>query len=306
MKKNLNWRALPCNALKKTLRIMRWCLFLLIVSVFQVQAISGYAQKTKLSLDLKNASVETILNEIESNSEFYFFCNRKLVNLERKTDIRVSNQTIDKILSEVFKGVDVKHVITGRQIVLIPGKYLSQAQHENLPPPLAIRGKVTDSGGQPLPGVTVVVKGTTQGTVTNADGNYSLSNIPDNATLVFSFVGMKTQEVAVEKKTSIDVRMEEETIGIEEVVAVGYGVVKKIDLTGSISHINAESLESEVTSNMTDLLRINVPGLNISFSNRAKGISDAGAMLIRGMTSLKNNNPLIVIDGIIYDADLAD
>jgi TonB-linked SusC/RagA family outer membrane protein len=301
MKKNLKWRALPCNALKKTLRIMRWCLFLLIVSVFQVQAFSGYAQKTKLSLDLKNASVETILNEIESNSEFYFFCNRKLVDLERKTDIRVRNQTIDQILSEVFKGVDVEHVITGRQIVLIPGKYLSQAQNENLPPPLTIKGTVKNKSGTPIPGATIVVKGTTQGAITDTNGNFILTNVSGDATLIVSFVGMKTQEILVAGQTSISVTMEEETIGIEEVVAVGYGTMKKANLTGAVSQINSEVLESRAVGNIGQAIQGAIPNLNITFEN---GSPDTEAKLnVRGGTSFSGNkftvgSPLILVDGV--------
>src|SRR5690606_6282019 len=102
-----------------------------------------------------------------------------------------------------------------------------------------------DAGGQPLPGVTVVVKGTTQGTVTNSDGAYSISNIPEDALLVFSFVGMHTHEVVVGDQTRIDTRMEEESIGLEEVVAIGYGTVRKSDLTGSVSSIKSDELERQ-------------------------------------------------------------
>ncbi|RIH62779.1 SusC/RagA family TonB-linked outer membrane protein [Mariniphaga sediminis] len=299
MKKKLKWRALPCNALKKTLRIMRWCLFLLIVSVFQVQAVSGYAQKTKLSLDLKNASIETILNEIESNSEFYFFCNRKLVDLERKTDIQISNQTIDQILSEVFKGVDVEHVITGRQIVLIPGKYLSQAQNENLPPPLTIKGKVTDSDGQSLPGVTVVVKGTTQGTVTNASGEYLITNIPEDATLQFSFVGMRTQEIPVAGKTHINVTMSEEAIGVDEVVVVGYGTQKKVNLTGAVDMVKGDVLENRAITSVASGLQGLIPGLTISSSSGQPG-NPQTSILVRGVNTINSDTgPLVLIDGVV-------
>ncbi|NQU54113.1 MAG: SusC/RagA family TonB-linked outer membrane protein [Bacteroidetes bacterium] len=178
----------------------------------------------------------------------------------------------------------------------------------------AITGTVTADDGSPLPGVTVVVKGTTKGTVTNIDGNYTLS-VDDNVkTLLFSFIGMKTNEVEIGTQATISVTMEPDVIGLEEVVAIGYGTVKKKDLTGAVTQINAEKLETESTANMTDLLRGNVAGLNVNFSSSAKGLSSSSDMLIRGETSVRANNdqqkranaPLIVLDGMIYYGDLSD
>jgi len=176
-----------------------------------------------------------------------------------------------------------------------------------------ITGTVT-ADNAPLPGVTVVVKGTTIGTVTNADGDYTLK-VPQNAKiLVLSFIGMKTKEVAIGNQSTINVTMEADVIGLEEVVAIGYGTVKKKDLTGAVTQVNAEKLETEATANMTDLLRGNIPGLNVNFSSSAKGLSSASDLQIRGETSVRSdanaqksaNAPLIVLDGMIYYGDLAD
>jgi len=177
-----------------------------------------------------------------------------------------------------------------------------------------VAGTVTGDDGAPMVGVTVVVKETVKGTVTNIDGQYTL-DVPENAkTLQFSFIGMKTKEVEIGNQTTIDVTMEADVIGLEEVVAIGYGTVKKKDLTGAVTQVNAEKLEKETTSNMTDVLRGAVPGLNVNFSNSAKGLSSASDMLIRGETSVRSdadqqksaNAPLIVVDGMIYYGDLAD
>ncbi|RIJ49201.1 SusC/RagA family TonB-linked outer membrane protein [Maribellus luteus] len=172
-----------------------------------------------------------------------------------------------------------------------------------------ITGKVIDNSGAPLPGVTVVVKEIVSGTITNTDGVYSIS-IPENAkVLMFSFIGMKTKEVEISNQTIVNVTMEPDVIGLEEVVAIGYGTVKKKDLTGAVTQVDAEKLEAEATSNMTDLLRANVPGLNVNFSTSAKGLSSASSMEVRGETNLRGsgaNAPLIVVDGMIYYGDLAD
>ena len=130
-----------------------------------------------------------------------------------------------------------------------------------------LTGTVTGSDGAPMPGVTVIVKETVTGTVTNIDGQFTL-DVADNAkVLQFSFIGMKTQEVEIGTQTTINVILEADVIGLEEVVAIGYGTVKKKDLTGAVTQINAEKVEKEATSNMTDILRGTVPGLNVSFSS---------------------------------------
>ncbi len=177
-----------------------------------------------------------------------------------------------------------------------------------------VTGTVTDSDGMPLPGVTVVVKETITGTITDVDGKYTLQVPEQQAVLLFSFVGMKTKEVEVGNQTVVDVALDADVIGLEEVVAIGYGTVKKKDLTGAVTQVNAESLEKEATANMTDVLRGAVPGLNVNFSSSAKGISSASDMLIRGETSARSdaddqraaNAPLIVLDGMIYYGDLSD
>ncbi len=282
------------SALKKTLRIMRWSLFLLIATIFQAQAITGYAQKTKLTLDFENTSVATILSEIENISEFYFLCNRQLVDLDRKTSIQINQQTIEEILPEVFKGTDVKYIITGRQIVLTPEKYLFQAI-EKLQTS-SVSGKVTDSSGSPIPGVTVVVKRTSNGTVTDIDGNYSLDNVPDDATLLFSFVGMKTQEIQVSGQNTINVTMTDETIGIEEVVAIGYGVQKKKLITGATIQVTAEDLQKMNNLSPLGALQSQTPGVNITQSSGQPG--EGFKVTIRGLGTVGNSSPLYVIDGV--------
>ncbi len=187
-------------------------------------------------------------------------------------------------------------------VVLFAGYTTAMAQK-------TVTGKITDDKGVPLPGVTVVVKGTVSGTITNVDGIYTIK-VPENAkTLMFSFIGMETQEITIGDLNTINVTMQADVIGLEEVVAVGYGTVKKKDLTGAVTQINAEKLEAEATSNITDLLRANVPGLNVNFSTSAKGLSSASNLEVRGETNLRGsdaNAPLIVVDGMIYYGDLAD
>lgn len=166
-----------------------------------------------------------------------------------------------------------------------------------------VTGTVT-ADGAPLPGVTVVVKGTTIGTVTNIDGIYSL-DVPANATtIVFSFIGMKTQEVQLGTQNTISIVMESDVIGLEEVVAIGYGTMKKSDLTGSVSSVKSTQVENEKPQALQDMLRGNIVGLQVGFSTNAKG---GGSLEIRGDNTLKaSSNPLIVLDGVIYQGGLED
>lgn len=169
---------------------------------------------------------------------------------------------------------------------------------------IKVTGTVTDQAGVSVPGVSVVVKGTTNGTITDSNGHYSLSNVSENATLQFSFVGMKAQEVAVEGKTAINISIEEETIGIEEVVAVGYGTMKKSDVTGSIVRADLSKLQESPNISLGQSLQGTVPGLNVGAVNTAG--SDP-SITIRGRTSISGGqSPLIVLDGIVYRGNLVD
>ena len=166
-----------------------------------------------------------------------------------------------------------------------------------------VTGKVT-ADGSPLPGVTVIVKGTTVGTVTDPDGNYLLSVPATAKTLLYSFIGMKPQEIEIGTQTSINVALVPDVIGLEEVVAIGYGTMKKSDLTGAVSTIKSSQVENEKPQALQDMLRGNIAGLQVGFSTTAKG---GGDLEIRGDNTLKaSSSPLIVLDGVIYQGALED
>ncbi len=273
-------------------------------AVMLANAGNSYAQQTKLTLDLKNASVKEVLLNIENNSEFSFMYDNSKVDVTLKVSVKAVNQSIDEILKQVFAGADVIYEVIDRHIILIPSGSTGKVPNAGQQPQDVITGKVTDNNGAPLPGVTVVVKGTTTGTITNSDGSYSLSNIPQTATLLFTFVGMRAQEVAVAGKTLINISMEEETIGIEEVVAIGYGTMRKSDLTGSVVRADLESFSQSPNLSIVQSLQGSVPGLSVSQVNRA---GQDAEMLIRGQSSLSGElSPLVVVDGVIFRGNLID
>jgi TonB-dependent starch-binding outer membrane protein SusC len=289
--------------IKKLLLIMRLSVLLILIAVFS-SAASVYSQETKLTLKMENARIAEVFDAIEEQSEFIFFYNRDYFDDNRIVTVDFKDKKIDEVLKELFKGQSVEYEIFDRNIVIkVPNTYTDFARRV-YQQQRTVSGKVTDTGGEPLPGVNILVKGTTQGTVTNSNGEYSIADLPEDVTLVFSFVGMRTQEVVVGNQTSIDVTMKVDVVGIEEVVAIGYGEAQRSDLTGAITQIRTDELKKFSPSNVSDLLRTRVAGLNVGYSTSAKGNS---SYQIRGETTLTAGaNPLIVLDGVIYNGDISD
>ncbi len=158
-----------------------------------------------------------------------------------------------------------------------------------------IQGTVTDTDGAPLPGVTVVVVGTTQGTITNPDGNYQLNVPADAGELAFSYIGMRTREVEIGNQTTIDVTLQPDVIGVDEVVVVGYGTRLKEELTGAVSTVSTEDLEVSNSPSVVSRLQGQVSGVNVTSSNRPGG---EPTIRIRGVGTINDSNPLYVIDGV--------
>lgn len=279
--------------LKKTFLIMRIIVFLLLATIFQTYANDAYSQRTKLSLNFNNTALEQVLDAIENQSEFFFLYNEKLVDVKRKVSVKGNDKSINEILNSLFEGTDVEYSIVDRKIVLAP-EDINEAVQQNK----TVSGKVTDKTGSPLPGVTVVVKGTTTGTITDMNGVYNLNNVPESSYLVFSFVGMRTQEIQVNNQNTIDIILVEETIGIDEVVAVGFGVQKKVNLTGAVSVIDfTEEIENRPITNASQALSGKIPGLWVS-QNSGKPGADGAEIRVRGWGTLNNSNPLVLIDGV--------
>jgi TonB-linked SusC/RagA family outer membrane protein len=273
---------------------MRITLFLMVGFLLSASA-NSYSQNTRLNIKLTNGTVTELMKYVEDNSEFVFLYKNEDLDLKKKVTVELENATIQQVLDAGFNGQQVGWDVYDRQIVI------HKADKLRLPTQLTqqqrtVTGVVTDQSGQPLPGVTVMVPGTTTGTVTSTDGNFSLA-IPDGAeTLQFSFVGMRTQEVPIEGRTTFTVVMEEETIGVDEVVVVGYGTQRRENLSGSVDQVNMENLESRSISNISQGLQGLIPNLNIDYVEGAPG-ADA-RINIRGYTSINEGDPLILIDGI--------
>lgn len=282
---------------------MKQTLFIDLLSFFWAIASPSYSQTTKLSLDLKNTSVKVVLEEIESQSEFFFLYSEKIIDVNRKVNVDVNGISIEKILDYIFARTNTLYTIKGRQIVLTSNdaNYMSKAflgdQQQK-----SVSGKVTDAIGQSVNGVSVIIKGTAQGTITDYDGKYSLSYPTKDVILKFSFVGMKSQEIPLNGKSIIDVTMVEATIGIDEVVAIGYGTMKKEILTSAVATVDKKTFDSRPIQNVSEGLQGIVPGLNIT--RGGEGLSGKPQINIRGITTIgqgSSGSPLILIDGMEGD-----
>jgi TonB-linked SusC/RagA family outer membrane protein len=281
--------------LNQIARKMKLTILLITSVILSGYASDSYSQAARLTLNMENSTIGNVLKAIENQSEFRFFYSGE-VNTETKASLSVSNKNVMETLDELFRGTGIRYDIYGRQIALLA------KQETALPAGIqqtgGITGKVTDRTGGPLPGVTVVVKGTTTGTITDGNGNYSLSNIPANSTLVFSFVGMSTQEIAVGNQRVIGVTMAEETIGIEEVVAVGYGTQRKETLTGSVSQISGEQISNRVSPNIVTALQGAIPNVNVGITSAGGEPGATQTINIRGFASISGGNPLVIVDGV--------
>ncbi|MEI7424335.1 MAG: TonB-dependent receptor [Prolixibacteraceae bacterium] len=285
----------PCVG--KFLKIMKISIFLVLLVSLQTFAVDNYAQTKRIDIKIETSTIVSALEKIENASEFHFFYNNQVVKLDKVVSIDLKNKTINEILDELFKDTDVEYTINNKQIIL------SQKEARSSPTlqQKSVSGKVTDSSGATLPGVSVVVKGTTNGTITNGNGNYSITNYPENAILQFSFVGMTTLETKIGNQSIINAVLEESTISIENVVVIGYGSVKKSDLTGSVSSIQSDQLVREGAKiNVLQSLQGMVPGLSIRQTS-SDAAQDSYNILIRGRNSIKASSaPLIILDGVPY------
>jgi len=280
--------------LRKMFVIMKLTTLFIFLALFQVTA-KTYSQVTKLSLKFENATLESVFSKIEANSEFSIFYKNELIKNSKEVSGEYNDVLIFTILDEILKNEDLTYAIKDKLIMIVPKDYVpGEANTEQQV--RKVSGKVTDSSGTLLPGVTIVVKGTTIGMISDNFGSYSLSNVPANAILQFSFVGMKMQEIPVGNKTSINVVLADESIGLEEIVAVGYGTQKKTNLTGAIAVTEmGKVLGNRPLTNVGSALQGAVPGLQVT-NTSVPGKS--ATYNIRGTTSINGGGPLILVDNV--------
>lgn len=292
MKNNEPFRGLSFHSLKKTLLIMRIVAILLMIGFFHTQANNVYSQKTKLSINFSNTELVTILDKIEEQSEFFFLYNEKLIDASRKVSINAKDLGVEEVLKALFSGTDVNYLILDRKIILAPEDFSASQQTDRI-----ISGKVKEINGQPIPGASVVIKGTTTGVTTNVEGTFSIQLPTGAKTLVISFIGMKTQEIELGTKTTFDITLTEESFKLDEVVAVGYGSTRKKDVTGALAVVSSREFEGRENSQFGNAIEGKIAGVQIS---KPSGQPQAGYNIrIRGTSTITaGSEPLYIVDGV--------
>ncbi len=286
-----NQRIVVSVNLKRTIKIMKLTVLMLTVCLSQMVA-ATYAQTTKLNVSAKEETLENVLKQIEKQSEFLFFYNLEEVNKNEKISIRKKNANIQDVLDAIATKTGLRYTIKDRHIVLttehVSNAAISQQSQK-------VTGVVSDLMG-PVAGANVIQKGTTNGTTTDLDGQFSIE-VPANATLLISFIGYIPQDIAVKGQSVINVTLKEDSQALEEVVVVGYGTMKKKDLTGAVASVKMDDAPVGTVSTISHALAGKAAGLQVSTISAQPG--GQSTFRIRGAASSDKagNDPLIIIDG---------
>ena len=291
---------------KTFLRLMKLSLipfFLMLSCVGMSFAYDGYTQEMmhrSVTLKVEEQKLKHVLTQIEKQTNARFVYSSKVIGSERNVTISLTHKTLEESLQELLKPLHLSYRYLNGQVVIEPAEVVTVASLSATQLERSVSGLVTDEKNVPLPGVNVVIKGTIRGTSTDAKGAFQLA-LPEgnNVVLTFSFVGYQSQDVAVGNKTSLTVSLSPDVNALEEVVVIGYGAVKKRDLTGSVVQLKSEQLKEVPTANVLEAAQGKIAGADIT---RNSGQAGAGVSIrIRGNRSIGGNNaPLIIVDGVQY------
>src|ERR1035437_4193828 len=246
---------------KKSLIIMKLTVVFLLLGILSANALV-YSQDLKIDFSQKSFTVGEVLATIEKNSEYRFLYRNDQIDLNRIIKLDASNTTIDGILTSLFNKTGVNFKTVENNLVILSPIVLQKKK---------VSGKVTDQNRQSLVGVTILVKGTTHAVLTDTNGAYSIQLNENDKALVFSFIGMKKQEVLINGSSTINLVMESESNTLDEVVVIGYGSMKKSDLTGSVSNIKSDKLLDKPAFNIAEAIGGKVAGVKIIANNGAPG-----------------------------------
>ena len=257
---------------------------------------SGVAIAAQISLSVKDRPMREVIKELEETTEYRFFYNDGIKGLNSPISVDVEDADINAVMDAIAKQANVAYVLkSGHQIVLSSVKTVQQQGNKK------VTGTITDPKGEPIIGANVVVKGSTNGTITDIDGHFSIEVTP-NAILQVSYIGYVAQDVPVGNKDNLVISIHEDTQKLDEVVVVGYGSQKKVNLTGAVEQVTSDVFEGRPTANATQMLEGVVPNLNISLSDGKPGRT--ADFNVRGAGSINGGSALVLIDGVEGDPSM--
>jgi len=288
---------------------MKLSILFIFITLFTLKANDSYAQRTKITLNFNNISVEQLIDIIENTTEFQFVYKIDDVELNRIVSVRAEKENINNLLKRVFGNTQTTFNVSDRRIYLVPRKentiFASRKSENNFTfLQILVKGVIKDKYGTPLSGANVVEKGTLKGVTADFDGNFEMDLTDKNAILVVSYIGFATKEVSVTGQSNLNIVLEESAAGLDEVVVVGYGTQRKSDLTGSVLRADIKSFENQPNVSLFQSLQGSLPGLNVG---QVSAAGDNPSISVRGRTSLSGQQePLIVLDGTIYRGSIID
>lgn len=255
------------------------------------------SQNTKVNLNLKNASLSDVFKEIEKQSEFRFFYNNDVMNTNKSITMNAKEKNVSEVLNEVFMGTDMEYKLVNNYIVIIPKGSDAELITKQVSKPIRVTGTIIDENGEPLTGVSILVKNTTTGVVSDIDGHYTIDVPSAESVLVFSFIGFLSQEHAVKNNTVLNITLAENAQLLGDVIVVGYGTMEKRAVTSSITSLNSKDLVQGIGgASIATALQGKVTGLVISGTSSP---NSSNGIQLRGVGSVNaGQEPLVVIDGI--------
>lgn len=281
----------------KIIRIMKLTLVLFFSTVFTLFAENLYSQNTRITIHKEQVALQEILDEIEKQTEYLFLYNKKNVKINHSVTVNASDQTVSKVLDEILKNTNVSYRMVGNHIVLsdqIANFIDNKQQNKKL-----ITGTVSDNNGEPVIGANVIEKGTTNGVITDIDGNFSL-NVEDKTILQVSYIGYITQEISVGNQSTLTIKLQEDAQALDEIVIVGYGTQRKGELTSSVSSIKKESFVQGAVQDAAQLIQGKVAGLSVILPDGNP--TSTTQIMLRGAGTLTSSTaPLVIIDGVPGD-----
>ncbi|WP_366182431.1 SusC/RagA family TonB-linked outer membrane protein [Flavobacterium ovatum] len=258
---------------------------------------TSYSQSVKVSYDFNNVKITSVFEKIEKDTKYKFLFNNEEIKADRMISVKADNVDLKTVLENIFLDTNVSFKVKNKQIILkgeknnIDTEVTSKAIQQ-----IPIKGTVKDADGMPIPGANVMIKGTTVGTTTDIDGNYVLA-VPETAKiLVFSYLGLQTTEVAINGKKVVNVSLKSDAAALDEVIVIGYGTVRKSDVTGSLSSVSTEDMNK--TQNVSIAQAIQGRAAGVSVSKSSGGPGSTPSVRIRGVGTVNNADPLYVVDGV--------
>ncbi len=291
MKKNGKVRG-DCSLteMSQIIRIMKLSFILLFFSFVSLSA-SVLGQNDMITYSGNSVKISTILDYIEQNTDYTIAYSSEYIDLNKEVTVNVKNEKVQNLLEDVFEGTSIAIKVSDKRILLYDKEVQQQSTQTK-----KISGVITDDKGEVIPGASILVKGTSVGTITDMDGKFTLTDVPEDAVIVISFIGMKNEEIAVAGKMVFNVSLKSDVIGLDEIVAVGYGSKKKANLTGAVGNVQMTDMESRPLTNASLALQGTVAGVYALQSSGKPG-DDNAVIDIRGVGTFGDNSPLILIDG---------